>query len=539
MRGKLLAIVVLGFLLRFLWVTQFPVGFTADEAGQGYDAYSIARTGRDGWGEFLPLFPRGFGDYKAPLYMYFTVPSVAVFGLSEWSVRLPAVIVGTAAIVATFGLAYEMFGASVGLWAALLLAISPWHIQLSRTAWEGGVGVFLFSLGLWAYVKYVKGNKKAIYWAMAIFGVCTYAYHSWRLVSALFVMGLVLMRLWKKGVDRRFWSAILIFGLILIPTISNWRVVLTRAADVGIFSKSRIDGYFAGKGVSALDSRLARVFDNKVLFVADQFWGNYLSYFSPTFWFSANRPDDSYLNFPGTPLHYPFELVFILVGGYLLLKEKRFGPLLLLWALLAPIPAALTGAMSANRAVTFLPLSILVSAYGLVAVRGFVNKRVGVKWSNIGIGTLLGVFLLFFVYTYLYKLPTHPIHNQRFGYREVFKKAIEVENQYDSIHFSRRFSVPHIFVAFYKKMDPVEFQRASLDWLRYEKSDKRYVDQLESYNLGKFEIHDLYWKADLKRKNALLVSEPDDFSTDTPSIFDMRNSRGEVIFRMVPTSKLP
>jgi len=91
-----LSLVFIGaFLLRIVGLSSYPVGFTQDEAGLGYDAYSLLLTGKDQWGKSWPLVFRSFGDFKLPLYSYLAIPSVAAFGLNEFSTRLPNALVGT------------------------------------------------------------------------------------------------------------------------------------------------------------------------------------------------------------------------------------------------------------------------------------------------------------------------------------------------------------------------------------------------------------------------------------------------------------
>src|SRR3989344_6073268 len=147
-------IIILSAVLRLVALDKFPNGFTGDEAQQGYSAYSIFKTGKDEWGELLPLFPRGFGDYKPPLYTYLTVPSVGLLGLNVLAVRLPAALAGILAVLIVYFLTKELLkNQKIALWASFLLAINPWHIQISRTAWEGGLGILTFSLGLLFFLK--------------------------------------------------------------------------------------------------------------------------------------------------------------------------------------------------------------------------------------------------------------------------------------------------------------------------------------------------------------------------------------------------
>src|SRR3990167_4744464 len=98
----LILIIILAALTRVLFLGQFPNGFTGDEAQQGYSAYSILKTGRDEWGELLPIFPRGFGDFKPQLYTYLAIPSIAIFGLTIEAVLLPAALAGILALLVLY-----------------------------------------------------------------------------------------------------------------------------------------------------------------------------------------------------------------------------------------------------------------------------------------------------------------------------------------------------------------------------------------------------------------------------------------------------
>ena len=81
----LAGIVVLAGFLRVHRLGDLPPGFFCDEAGLGYNAYSILETGRDENGVFLPLFVWSFDtSYKNPVFIYSGVLPVAALGLSEF-----------------------------------------------------------------------------------------------------------------------------------------------------------------------------------------------------------------------------------------------------------------------------------------------------------------------------------------------------------------------------------------------------------------------------------------------------------------------
>src|SRR3990167_3283029 len=103
-----IAILFLCFTLRFYKITQVPISLNWDEASNAYNAYSILNTAEDEYGNFLPLANRSFDDYKPPAYMYFTVPAVWIFGLSEFAARLPSAIFGVLTCVSIFFLTKKL-----------------------------------------------------------------------------------------------------------------------------------------------------------------------------------------------------------------------------------------------------------------------------------------------------------------------------------------------------------------------------------------------------------------------------------------------
>ena len=114
MTHKLKNIIVLGcIVLIAVFLRVWDLGNTPpspdwDETALGYNAYSILKTGRDEYGNFLPLTIRSFDDYKPPLYVYVAIPFVAFLGLDTWVVRLPSVVAGVLAVIGTFLLVQEL-----------------------------------------------------------------------------------------------------------------------------------------------------------------------------------------------------------------------------------------------------------------------------------------------------------------------------------------------------------------------------------------------------------------------------------------------
>src|SRR3989344_995924 len=156
--------VALAGFLRGYHLTQVPPLLYWEEAALGYDAYAVLQTGSDHHGHPWPLVAfESFGDWKASFYFYFLMPSIALFGLSPMSVRLPALVVGLGIVVGVAVLTKLVISRWSGLhsrevfWlplvAAWITTISPWMIQFSRVAWETYLAAFLCLWGMICALK--------------------------------------------------------------------------------------------------------------------------------------------------------------------------------------------------------------------------------------------------------------------------------------------------------------------------------------------------------------------------------------------------
>jgi len=483
-------ILFLALFLRIVALGSFPLGFTADEAAQGYTAWSILKTGRDEWGKFLPLFPRSFGDFKPPLYTYLIIPSVAIFGLNEFAVRLPSALFGTLAVLMTFLVVKELFRSLrnvdyFALIASLLLAISPWHLSLSRGAFEANLTVFFLTAGFYFFLKGVKQSKFLLLAAL-FFGLNLFSYHSARLVTPLF-LGFLIWWKRKEIFKKKSWgwwvSSFCFFSLFLGGTI--WMLLgegKMRVTDIGIFSTRW---------------QIPKIFIRQ-----------YLSYLSGEFFFTKGAGEATYGMIPGRGVVYLFELPALIFAFVWLVKKwnNNFLPILV-WITLAPIPAALSFGVGyhANRVAVMMPAIQILSAFGLLVSFDYLKKFFQAKLLFSLYSFVFVLSFSFFIYDYFIHSSKILARGMGYGWREAMNDINQIEDKYSKIIVSRSFSEPQTFVAFYKKWDPWDFQKQSNDWLRYQKDGLKFVDQLGSYSLGKYEFRDIHWQQEKNLKNVVLV----------------------------------
>lgn len=541
--GKLLlmGIVGLAFLLRIWGLSSYPAGFNADEASFGYDAYSLLKTGKDQWGESWPLVMRSFGDFKLPLYAYLTIPSVAIFGLNEFAVRFPNAVFGVLAVLVTYLMTIELSGRyaltktrvraeRIALMTALLLAISPWHISLSRGAFEANLTTFLLPFGVWAFLKGLI--KPRWLWVAAVaFGINLFSYHSARLVTPFLAIVLIFMNRGKLAdkdtpihisVSQYRWLILIFLTFLLLSAYSVFAGAGARGADLVIFNPT--DNWTAVSDrryeavLQGFPDSLARLFSNKLVYTTNQFFTNYLSYFSPQFLFTQGVGEATYGLVPGQGMLYLAEIPFIIFALLFFIKNpsKNLG-FILLWILFAPIPAALTKGLgfAANRAAIMMPAIQVLSAYGGIIMFREIIKQWNSFWSKRILLScyfaILLISLIFFLESYVYYTPRVNALSMPYGFKEAFQYLKSVDSEYKEIVISRSFSEPQIFVGFYKTWDPGDYQEQSKDWLRYKKEGFLFVDQLGKYNLGKYVFRDIHYPVDRKLTNTLIVGRVEDF----------------------------
>lgn len=514
MKSKIafILIILLAFFLRFYQLGKTPPGINLDEAAIGYNAYSILRTGRDEYGQFLPLVFRSLDDYKPPLYIYLTVPTVAIFDLNEFAVRAPSALLGVAAVAVTYLLAGEIFkrnSSRLPLLSAFLLAISPWHLQFTRTAYETGSTAFFTAGGL---LFFLKGLRQKFYFipAAVLFGLEIYLYQASKVFIPLFVITLLAITFnrWKKtlGQPAIFVSAFLVF---LVPVIlaSFSAQNQLRARGVSVFQDpkphdrliydKRVD-WFRGDRISA------ELFHPTDLAYLEKIIDGYLSHFSPEFLF-LNVIGPKVAHAPHVGLLYLWELPALLVGVYLLVSSRRLAAVIIIgWIVLAPLPASVTwGLPSSIRTAIILPSLSFLTALGLGA---FFRRR---PISLPAIFTIV-IFLTYYLHMYYVHLPADNSATWYYGYRDIAEQSAILAPQFRKVIVSNSLDQPLNFWQFFLKYDPE----------RYLTVDGGTISggfDSQQNHFANFYFRSIDWGKMSKENNTLLIGSPEDFpKTITP-----------------------
>lgn len=514
-------IMALALLLRLAFLGSIPAGFSPDEASQAYSAYSLLKTGHDEWGLSWPISSfRSFLDYKAPLQTYLMIPSIAVFGLNEFAARLPSALVGALAVFAVYLLTKKLFAGSdpnLPLMAALFLAISPWHLQFSRTALEVNLASFLFPLGLFYFLNGLE-RPKSFLKATICWGLCFYTYHAAKVFLPLFI--LVLIFQYRQNLSRslKYLVGPLLLGFIILSPLL-WGTFFGQAGKRGgdllitTLSKDQqisLDHETFYSKLNQISPKLPRFFHNSIVFSLSKFAENYVSYYTLGFWFTEGGREITYSVIPGRGLLYFWLLPLIIWAVFDLFRNPKNRPLLMIlipWLLLAALPAALTKeGYRPNRAGSFAGLWEILAAYGAVGLSHLEFKYKKVLSFSFFFFSL--ILTLFYLEDYAFGSRVNYPTAISYGWREALSFVQTIEPHYQKIIIQRG-SQSQSFVAFYTKYDPVLFQQASAEWNQaiMKAGDLKYLDQLGSYRLGKYSFEDLNWPEDIN-DHTLYLSQP-------------------------------
>ncbi|PIS09384.1 hypothetical protein COT75_01760 [Candidatus Beckwithbacteria bacterium CG10_big_fil_rev_8_21_14_0_10_34_10] len=487
----LLFIFTLGFIVRFYNLGSVPASFNRDEPAIGYNAYSILKTGRDEWGKRFPLSFKSFGDYKSPLYIYFTSMAIAVFGLNEFSVRFWAAFTGGLTVLMVYFLTKELFKSSeksfrlgklTGLMASFLLAISPWHIFFSRFSFEAILALFFNVLILFLLVKnrFRKINLLIILFFLLTF----FTYSSSLVIWPIFVIAwgfFILINFFQK--KKGFFGKqiigliviLIVFGLVLL----SQSAVSKQKKRVTIFGDPQIalNIYDKQLKMAAESSLKAKLFYNQYLAYGKIFLQNYLKSFSPNFLFGGGGTHPWH-KIPQTP-HFYLILGFLsLVGLMLFIKSKEIKKenkfFLTVFFILTPIASALTvDAPHATRLLNMFLILIFLSALGLT----FLLRKV----KFLGYIALFVLLVNFFQFTksYFIDYRKNPPSELQPGLKEALVYLKGYETEAEEIVFNISSDGAYAYLLFYRAYPPLEFSQevkrysgypVGLEWV--EKFDK-------------------------------------------------------------------
>jgi 4-amino-4-deoxy-L-arabinose transferase-like glycosyltransferase len=334
-------------------------------------------------------------------------------------------------------------GKKFGLISMFLLAISPWHIMLSRWGLESNVLPFIFTAGYFLFLKATTDNKWFIP-AMVCMALCLYAYGTAYVAIPLFLLCVLPILIWvkKTGIKKLIPGLVVLailsapIGLFLLVNARHWDSI-----HLGLITIPQLPVRPRYEAVSVvfkdnLLGNLLRKLEGLINLLWVQVDGNIYNAFDPYGYF------------------YKYTLPLALLGAVLLIPfrkpEKTPERLLLLAWLAAGLILGILQPVNINRInLVFVPL-ILCVAYVLAWIADH---------STWGACIAISIFLVGFGFF------TSAYHGQQ--YRSAVGRnffpgvlpAIDFASQQGGrdICLTDSINEPYIYVLFSQKLDPADY----------------------------------------------------------------------------------
>ncbi len=348
-------ILVIGLFARLWQFGHIPGGINQDEAFSGYEAYSILHYGKDSSGYRFPVYLTAWGSGMNALNSYLMIPFIALFGLKNWVIRIPQVLVAVLSLIAVYFLVKKIFGAYPALFCMFFTAIAPWHIFLSRWGLESNLAPGFLLFGLCFFI-YGLERPKLLLLSAGMYGLSLYCYATiWPFVPLILILQAVYCLFYKKlSFSRELLFSILLLGILALP------LLLFLLVNMGIIPEICLPFLSIPRLLYMRSGEIS--FQN----IPENFQNLWQILSTQTDGLAWNATDRF-------GIFYPITLPFFLIGLLLLIRNmirgirhKAFCPeVLLLVQLLAGFLLGLLIHVNINRVnCLFLPM-LLIAAYGL------------------------------------------------------------------------------------------------------------------------------------------------------------------------------
>ncbi|HUC20605.1 MAG TPA: glycosyltransferase family 39 protein [Candidatus Polarisedimenticolaceae bacterium] len=372
------AILLLATFMRFYHLPSLPPGLHADEAANGLDIIRMMDHH-----DFRPFYDTNGG--REALFFYLQAIGVQLLGTTIIGLRVVPALLGVLAVAAVYVWLSNWFGRRVAITAALIMAVSPWAVTISRDGFRAGMMALMVPLTLWLFTKAVQTKDQRWYIAAGVsLGLGFYTYPAFWIIPLLLAafMGYLMHRKHKPapstpGIGKSLAAALVVMIPLIWYGIQHIGAIVGRPAGVSIFNNP--DG-FGGAMIALGDSIV------KTLLM-----------------FNVHGDENYRHNLGGQPeLNIFVGAMFVLGILVCITHRKRLpyaGLLALLVAMLIPAIFTAEGLPHALRAYGALPATVGLAAIGTLYLLDQWRAVFPLNAPARAVGgTAIGILLLLTVY---------------------------------------------------------------------------------------------------------------------------------------------
>lgn len=193
----LATITLIGVVFRFYQLDAVPPEMTSDHAEKLLDVHAVL----EGWSP--AFFPRNTGREMGQFYLTAAIIRVGGLPVGFLALKIGTALLGAITVPATYFLGCELYGRLVGLYAAFFVAVSHWHVAISRVGLRFPLTAAFATPALFFLLRALRRNQRNDWLAAGLLlGLGLHGYTAMRVVPPLFVV-LVLVKMGADAVARR------------------------------------------------------------------------------------------------------------------------------------------------------------------------------------------------------------------------------------------------------------------------------------------------------------------------------------------------
>jgi 4-amino-4-deoxy-L-arabinose transferase-like glycosyltransferase len=197
-----------GWLLGIVLISIFLHFYHIGNAGSNVYYTAAAKSMTANWKAFLfaSLDPEGFITVdKPPVALWFQALSVAIFGVSDWSVLLPEALAGVGSTLLIYFIVRPFAGKVAARWSSLIFACTPIFVAVARTNNIDAILIFTLLVAAWTLMKAVR--KQRLSWLLISFALVGVGFNM-KMLQAYMVLPAFYLFYWLAGKaswKKRLW----------------------------------------------------------------------------------------------------------------------------------------------------------------------------------------------------------------------------------------------------------------------------------------------------------------------------------------------
>lgn len=457
--------IVIGILLRILFLDKFPAGLNCDEASVSYNAFSILNTLSDRYGNFLPVYTPAFGGGQSVLLVYLSIPFVKLLGLNIIATRLPMAIISCISLIVFYKtLKLTDFDDRTKFFSLLFFALNPWHIMKSRWGLDCNIFPDIMLIAIFFLIKYyhsrskknkIMSNNKFLYLFFIFIAISAYSYATSYVALSIFCITLFIYGIKTKSINiKQILISILIILIITWPLIVFVIINFLNLPEIRLpfctiprLASNRMSNQSILASGNIFISFIKNIFATLKLLIIQQ---------DGLYWNNVN----------GFGMYYLFSFPIFVIGVFDYIKNNKkhtvVDNIFALWLISGLIFCLFLYNININR-MNFVIIPVIY-----FIIKGF-TKIFKIKYSYVVLVTLLIISFIFFTHQYIdlniKKDNGFLINGQNTMSHDCFVTDIEPLIQHldsldaEKINLIEVCVEPHIYVLYYLNVDPTIFRK--------------------------------------------------------------------------------